>query len=79
MVILPPPKYLLIIQEEANIGEREKKKFLRFCSFEIWTVYRQEKVRAVAAGTAGEEKMSELLFIVFMILLRPNKMCQFQI
>lgn len=78
MVILPPLKCLLIIQEEANIGER-KKKFLRFFSLEIWTVHGQEKVRAVAAETAGEEKMSELLFIVFMILLRPNKMCQFQI
>lgn len=56
-----------------------KKKFLRVFSFEIWTAYRQEKVRDAAAETAGEEKMSGLLFIVFMILLRPNKMCQFQI
>lgn len=69
MVILP--KNHPIFQAMAA------KKILRFFSFEIWTGYR-EKVRAVVAKTAGEEKMSELLSIVFMILLRPNKMCQFQ-
>ena len=70
MVILP--KNHPIFQAMAA------KKILRFFSFEIWTGYREEKVRAVVAETAGEEKMSELLSIVFMILLRPNKMCQFQ-
>lgn len=80
MVILPPSKKVFqYFKQQQTLESKKKKKFLRFFSFEIWTGCRQEKVRAAAAETAGEEKMSGLLFIVFMILLRPNKMCQFQI
>lgn len=78
MVILAPKKSLPIFQAAANFGKQEKRG-LRFFSFDTWTGYRQEKVRNAAAETKGEEEVSGLLFIVFMILLRPNKMLPFQI
>lgn len=63
MVILP-------LKRSSNISSSSKlwrgeKRFFRFFSFEIWTGYRQEKVRAAVAETAGEEKMPGLLFLLF--------------
>lgn len=78
MTILPPKKSLPTFQAAANFGKQEKK-VLRFFSFDIWTGCSQEKVRDAAAETKGKEEILGLLFIVLMILLRPNKMLPFQI